>query len=767
MRIRCRGRSLAVFLLLSAFAAAAEEWRPVGLSGGGAMFAPAISPLDSKKMMINCDMSAAYLSSDGGLNWKMIHHLQLTGNTCCRPAFHPKDPGTIFAASGWNGKLKVSRDGGTTWNDTGEGLPGGLRGEIAIDPGAPKLMLVGAGEDVWLSSDAGASWTKCAGPSGEAVGFHFDRGSPDGRRVMFAATKKGVWRSKDGGTTWSEKTKGLPWLDLHHFSGGSNEKECVLYCSVPSRAQGGRFAGGVYSSSDRGETWVSAMGEGMNTDTKPADQWSMGPIAQYLWVLTTNGKPRTVYALNTNTGVKPPHHASVYRSDDAGKTWKATFTPDPRFGGMNVGYNWQVANINQHYQERPFGAAVCPTNPDWVIHCGSGLCYVTDDGGRSWRPGHTRLAPGAPEKGEESRWLCNGLVVTSTWNYYVDPFEPGRHYIAYTDIGFARSMDAGKTWNWWGVDRWTPWRNTCYELAFDPRVKGRVWGAFSNVHDIPNANIIMGRHRSSGPGGICLSTDFGGTWKESNSGLPIAPALSVVLDPRSVPGKRILYASVWDHGVFKSADDGKTWRKKSKGLGHVENMRVCRLILHPDGTLYVLVTGKRQGDRFIPEGAGLYVSKDGGENWKAITKPGQFFWPVDFSADPSDSRVVYLGAADARRQAEQGGLYRTLDGGKTWKLLARKGSRHFGAYFHPRKKEWLYMTLCESGPAKWKEPYEASLWLSRDRGSTWKPFESLPFRNIQRVHFDPKDSTRMYVTTFGGSVWHGPAEPQSGPGAIP
>jgi hypothetical protein len=43
-------------------------WEPVGLSGGGALFAPAISPVDPNLMMLNCDMSAAYVSEDGGRN---------------------------------------------------------------------------------------------------------------------------------------------------------------------------------------------------------------------------------------------------------------------------------------------------------------------------------------------------------------------------------------------------------------------------------------------------------------------------------------------------------------------------------------------------------------------------------------------------------------------------------------------------------------------------------------------------------------------------
>ena len=71
--------------------------------------------------------------------------------------------------------------------------------------------------------------------------------------------------------------------------------------------------------------------------------------------------------------------------------------------------------------------------------------HITHDGGETWFGGHTYPAPGQ-KPGPGSAWVCNGLVVTTTWHYYIDPFEPNRHYICYTDIGMARSLDAGKTW---------------------------------------------------------------------------------------------------------------------------------------------------------------------------------------------------------------------------------------------------------------------------------------------------------------------------------
>ena len=85
---------------------AAVQWEPVGLGGGGAMFTPAISPADGKLMMVNCDMSGAYISADGGASWQMIPCSQLRSNTACRPAFHPTERETVFAASGGGGRWR-------------------------------------------------------------------------------------------------------------------------------------------------------------------------------------------------------------------------------------------------------------------------------------------------------------------------------------------------------------------------------------------------------------------------------------------------------------------------------------------------------------------------------------------------------------------------------------------------------------------------------------------------------------------------------------
>ena len=313
-----------------------------------------------------------------------------------------------------------------------------------------------------------------------------------------------------------------------------------------------------------------------------------------------------------------------------------------------------------------------------------------------------------------------------------------------------RSTDAGKTW-YWQTGR--PLRNTTYELAFDPETPGTIWGAFADLHDIPNNNVISGRHYfARASGGVGISTDFGVTWKDTSEGLPAKPITSVVVDPKSPRGGRTLYASAFEAGVFKSTDGGRTWTKASSGLGAPGvNVRACRLILHRDGTLFCLVTALRKDRRFVAEGPGLYRSPDGGRTWEWINRSNPLLWPKDFDVDPRDSRVIYLGASDAGNGHRKAACTRRPTAAGPGTGSPAKGDDCFGATVNPRRPDWVYLCIDEGDQ-------EPGLWLSKDAGRTWKALDGMPFRNAQRVTFDPRDDSIIYVSTFGGSVWRGPAE---------
>lgn len=720
------------------FAEKRALWTPVGLTGGGAMYMPSISPHDPNLIFITCDMSGAYRSSDGGQTWEMIHYEHLLGSTRCRILFDPVDPSVIFAAHGYRGELRVSRDRGETWSPLGEGLTAGLL-ELAIDPGGSGLLLAGTREGLYRSADDGSTWEESTGFDGRPVGLHIDSSA----QRCYAASTEGIYLSLDDGLTWEKIGTGLPRKTLVDFAGGSTAEHCILYCTTESEISEGKYIGGVYRSTDGGTTWQQAMGTGIEIAerrfTRGERSWVSVP--GYTFVVTNSVRPEVVYVTQGRPG-------QVYRSDDAGETWRPTYFANPDEEGFNVEPSYSMAETGRGGSTAS-GLGIDPTNPDTVVMTDWFKCQITRDGGQSWQTLHTRSNEPERVLDKGQAWVNNGLVVTSVWHYYIDPFERNRHYIAYTDVRFARSEDSGLTWI---SDFARPLRNTTYELAFDPEIPGKIWGAFADMHDIPNGNIIHGRHyRERSGGGVGISEDFAVTWKETSEGLVQEPVTSIVLDPNSEKNTRTLYAALFEAGVYKSVDDGKTWTQKSHGLGAPgKNMRVCRLILHHDGTLFCLVTALKEDGEFQPEGPGLYRSRDGAETWEYLSETQPLLWPKDFDVDPRDSNVIYLGAADAN-QSRQGGLYKTTDGGLTWKRIGREGPETFGATVHPKRPDWVYMCLTEGAPG-------SGLWLSKDAGENWKPFRGVPFRNVQRISFDAADESLIYVNTFGGSIWRGPAD---------
>jgi len=731
----------------------AVRFEPVGLGGGGGMFAPASSPHDPNLMFVSCDMGGFYRSTDGGRSWMMLDFRITRGSTRCRPVFHPKNPNIIYFAG------KMSFDRGRTWRRISPGVNFGRIVEMAVDPDAAGLLLIGTEDGAWLSLDNGRRWRKCPGISGRVVGMYIDPTSPAGRRRLFIATERAIWRSDDGGETFTKKCTGLPWRDIRCFRGASDGKRVVLYCTIPSKPRRGKFAGGVYRSVDLGEHWRPAMGKGINKRLGRVDTYGAGSIAQYLLLGVAEGHPDTVYVTCRGTGYWPPYHSTVYRSDDGGKTWRYIFNPDFRYKEFNVEQGWLAYSLSWRWGglHTATGFSVNPANPDVAMICNAGELFVTFDGGKHWRQAYTRYAPGQPKPvpvpgKRPGRWQSIGLEVTTTWNYYIDPFDHNRHYICYTDIGFAISEDHGRTWRNNSRSSGTPWTNTTYMLAFDPDRPGVVYAAMSKVHDIPHWTYI--HDKVAGHGGVCVSTDHCETWRICSDGLPAAPCTSIVLDPTSPVDSRTLYVTMFGYGVYKSTDGGKTWARKSRGLWPRKNIHTFLIKRHPDGTLFVCVTATRKGRKF-PVLGGLYRSRDGAEHWENITENLPLHWPVGFDFDPRDSNVIYL-AAGTIPGSREGGLYRTTDGGRTWQRLLR--DEDFAGKGGPNWVHAMFVTVDPLHPdVIYLGTGAHGLWYTSDGGRTWKQFEGIPFASIHRVTFDPDDHGLIYVTTFGGGVWRGRA----------
>jgi photosystem II stability/assembly factor-like uncharacterized protein len=469
-------------------------------------------------------------------------------------------------------------------------------------------------------------------------------------------------------------------------------------------------------------------------------------VPQYEFIDMARTRPNVVYVSTRGTGYWPPHHWTIYRSDDFGRSWRACFNGDARFKEHNVQVGWLPVDLSWGWGGPPSGFGVCQTNPQIAMYTNSGELYITRDGGASWHNAYSRRvqARGAVKAGE--RWTSKGLEVTSSWHFDFDPHDSRRAYICYTDIGFARSEDRGRTWKLSVAG--SPWRNTWYQIAFDLLRPGVLYAACSNQHDIPHYSNIQ---KATAGGGVVISEDWGATWKKFGMGLPDAPATSIVLDAKSQATARTLYVTMFGHGLFKSEDSGQNWQRVSNGPGTAENQHLYSLKLHADGTLFCSVTGRRQGREFSG-GSGLYRSRDGGESWQLISPPLK--WAGDFDCDPRDSRILYLTAASAPGHAE-GGLYKTLDGGAHWMQLLKESDfpaelnsfvHAFFVRINPQQPNRIYLSATTHG-----------LFLSENAGRSWREVRGVPYQAVQRVSFDPQDDNTIWLTTFGGGVWRGPA----------
>ncbi len=705
-------------------AAAGETWQVTGMGGAGGMYTPTISPFDSKLMFLSCDMSGTYRSTDGGKNWELIHYKQIRSTLGRRPAF-AKD--MVFWAEESN--LKVSKDNGLTWMPVfAEGSAPWKEAitSIATVNADPLLVAIGTSEGAWVGDvgadgKAGSKWSplakgKCGGIAAVGADIFAAVSGGDGKTAQVVHYKAG----EASPVVTAMGPAGANAITA--LAGGrakTVEGTVSLYATVDNV--------GILKSADNGKTWSAVA------------KW-----AQQRDVLVPQGQTDVAYAAHEG-------EHEVWRTADGGKTWQSISRMTDN--NKNVAVAWTQTYLHWDYSISHLGIGIDPNDPNVIMMTSEGDFYRSNDGGKSWFQCQND-AVGVKAGDPGFRFKSTGLEVTSLWGYYFDPNDANRQYIAYTDIGFARSVDKGATWI--SAVEGCPWSNTFYEIAFDPFVKGRIYAACSGRHDIPHWTHLDANKNQKG--GVCVSDNYGDTWKALARGLPALPCTSIAVDPKSAAGKVTLYTTLYEGGLYKSVDGGATWVKKSDGLGNAGNLHAMRIRIHPKtGDIYCMITGFRKGSAF-PVPGGLWVSKNGGDSWTDITASIKFPRPTDFAVDPNDDKVIYVNASTIPG-AEIGGIYKTSDGGAGWKRLMTDAD--FGKWSSPSYYEGSTVNLHpDDANIVYVGTESHGLWYSTDAGKTFLPYESFPFGSPQNVAFDPADHKTMIVTTFGGGAFKGPYLPQ-------
>jgi photosystem II stability/assembly factor-like uncharacterized protein len=279
---------------------------------------------------------------------------------------------------------------------------------------------------------------------------------------------------------------------------------------------------------------------------------------------------------------------------------------------------------------------------------------------------------------------------------------------------------------------------------------------------------------------IFVGSAGGGVWRSRDGGTTFRPVFdehsqsigAVAVDPSNPKTIWVGTGESWTRnsvgvgdGVYRSTDGGDHWER----LGLEKSERIARIQVHPtDGSIvYVCATGHLWDDH---EERGVYKTTDAGKTWKRVLYVNAGTGCADLAMDPQEPRILYAGMWQFRRYpwtfrsgGPGSGLYKSTDGGETWKPLTRglpaseKG--RIAVAVAPSRPSVVY-ALVESA--------NTALYRSDDTGESWAEVNSSfnvqvrPFY-FSRLAVDPADFNTVYkpgllltVSTDGGKTFSTP-----------
>ncbi len=330
----------------------------------------------------------------------------------------------------------------------------------------------------------------------------------------------------------------------------------------------------------------------------------------------------------------------------------------------------------------------------------AGGVWKTTDGGANW----------APLFDKESISSIGAVAVAPSDHnvVYVGTGEAAvRGNISY-GAGVYKSVDAGKSWKNIGLK--------------DTRHIGAL------IVDPKNADIVLvaALGHAFGPNqerGIFRTTDGGKTWtkvlsKDENTG-----GIDVVFDPHN---SNVVFAALWQarrqpwffssggpgSGLYRSEDGGATW-KRLEGNGLPDGIlgRIGITVSGADpNRVYAIIEAKE---------GGIYRSEDGGQKWSRVNDDGRFrqraWYFSKIYSDPKAADTVYV---------LNTGLFRSVDGGKSFTLLPARHGDHHGLWIDP------------DNPQRIANANDGGASISTDGGKTWTTQNNQPTAQFYHVAVD-------------------------------
>ncbi|NBC16193.1 MAG: glycosyl hydrolase, partial [Bacteroidetes bacterium] len=262
-------------------------------------------------------------------------------------------------------------------------------------------------------------------------------------------------------------------------------------------------------------------------------------------------------------------------------------------------------------------------------------------------------------------------------------------------------------------------------------------------------------------GGVWKTTDGGQTWGNISDGYfggSIGAVAVSEWDPNVIyvgGGEKTVRGNVsHGYGMWKSVDAGKTWTQ----IGLTDSRHIPRVRIHPKNPdlVYAAVLGHLFGPN---EQRGIYRSTDGGESWEQIHFVNENAGAVDLLMDPTNPRILYATFWRVRRTpyslasgGEGSSLWKSTDGGDTWtELTGRDNGLPQGTL------GIIGVTVSPADPDRvWAivEAEDGGVFRSEDGGQTWRRINS--DRNLRqrawyytRIYADTQDEDVVYVLNVG------------------